>query len=489
MAESSKDLYAKVQYAKTLVKNNEDALRLAKKGTKNYNDLMANLKKFRGQLEDFQTQYDAAKLQEDTAKTNKENASTKKTYQSQVDAWEDRVAAAEKSLEIAQNSGGDVQGATNYLATVKGQKPKEPTYKAAPQPTSTPETGGQETPPSAGKDSDGDGIPDTIDKEPTKSNKPTTPSGTTGGKTTPSVTAEKTKQIWINHLTEAFKNVGDPKAQVQIDALFKRASAKGSGYTEAAFLAELNNIDWWRNQKPSLQKYFLLTHDPSKAGTLAEKREFQSNNLKTIMADAGIELNNIDPVTGQIIDNSNIFSGLVEKAIANNWDENQFKHYVATSADLHFTRGGLIQSKVDKLQDVAKLYGITVDATMLKDMQTSMLDPTNSRNDTWWSNEFKNMAINQYKPFAAAIQGGSSLYNATYNYRTQMANLLEIAPENITWKDLMSGVIDPKTGNARVESDFVAQVKQNPLWQRTANAKETYMGMFNDLAREFGITG
>ena len=308
-------------------------------------------------------------------------------------------------------------------------------------------------------------------------------------KSTTSATAEKTKEVWVNHLREAFKNVGDPKAQAQIDALFKKASAKGSGYTQTTFMDELNNIQWWRDQQPSLQKYFLLTHDPSQTGTLAEKRAFQTSNITKIMAESGIEMTNVDPVTGKFIDNSNIVSGLVEKAIANNWDDNQLKHYLATNSSVHFTQGGLIQSKIDTIKDTARLYGITVDPVMLKDMQTSLLDPTNARNETWWTNELKNMAVNQYKPFAAAIQGGSSLYNATYNYRNQMANLLEVAPENITWKDLMGGVIDSKTGNARTESDFVAQVKQNPLWQRTSNAKETYMGMFNDLAREFGITG
>ena len=70
-----------------------------------------------------------------------------------------------------------------------------------------------------------------------------------------------------------------------------------------------------------------------------------------------------------------------------------------------------------------------------------------------------------------------------------MSSLLEVDPSNVTWKDLMSKVIDPTTGNARTESDFVKQVKADPLWQYTKNAKETYSNMALDLMKQFGFVG
>ena len=184
-----------------------------------------------------------------------------------------------------------------------------------------------------------------------------------------------------------------------------------------------------------------------------------------------------------------MLSGLVEKAIANGWTTAQVQHYVATNAGFHFTGGGVIQSGIDQLTKNANLYGISLDSTFKNSMQTDLADPTSGRDINYWNNQFKQMAMDMYKPFAKTIADGGNLYTATYNYRNQMASLLEVAPDAISWKDLMGGVIDGNSGNARTQDDFIRQVKQNPLWQKTANARQTYMGVANDLMSMFGITG
>jgi hypothetical protein len=77
----------------------------------------------------------------------------------------------------------------------------------------------------------------------------------------------------------------------------------------------------------------------------------------------------------------------------------------------------------------------------------------------------------------------------TNNYRQQMAQLLEIDSTAITWNDLMGKVIDKDTGNARTFADFSKQLKQDPMWQYTKNAKETYSNMALDIAKMFGFAG
>jgi len=53
----------------------------------------------------------------------------------------------------------------------------------------------------------------------------------------------------------------------------------------------------------------------------------------------------------------------------------------------------------------------------------------------------------------------------------------------------MGKVIDKDTGNARTFADFNKQLKQDPMWQYTRNAKETYSNMALDIARMFGFAG
>jgi hypothetical protein len=70
-----------------------------------------------------------------------------------------------------------------------------------------------------------------------------------------------------------------------------------------------------------------------------------------------------------------------------------------------------------------------------------------------------------------------------------MANLLEVDSTAISWNDLMGKVVDNSTGNARTFADFTKQLKSDPLWQYTRNAKETYSNTALDIAKMFGFMG
>jgi hypothetical protein len=173
----------------------------------------------------------------------------------------------------------------------------------------------------------------------------------------------------------------------------------------------------------------------------------------------------------------------------NGWTPEQFTQHLASNAQVHFTAGGTIGSSLDVIKRQALAYGISIDKNYENQIQFSLLDPTDGRDAQYYMNEMKNQAMDTYKPFAESIKQGRSMYEITSNYRTKMANLLETDPTNVTWQDLMGKVIDPTTGTARMESEFIKQVKQDPLWQYTRNAKETYSNTALDLMKQFGFIG
>ena len=203
----------------------------------------------------------------------------------------------------------------------------------------------------------------------------------------------------------------------------------------------------------------------------------------------GINATQVDPLTGKYFDNSKVIQGIASQALLNGWDDNQLLQHLGETAQLHFSGGGTIGSSVDTIKRQGLMYGINIDDNYLKSIQYSLLDPTDGRDAQYYMNELKNQAIDAYKPFAESLKGGRTLYEVTNNYRTKMASMLEIDPSNVTWKDLMGKVIDPTTGNARMESDFIKQLKQDPMWQYTKNAKETYSNMALDLMKQFGFVG
>jgi len=310
------------------------------------------------------------------------------------------------------------------------------------------------------------------------------PGGSGSGSKTPE--ADKIKTAWVGYLEATFKTL--PKEyKAQIDKLF--TTAKKENWTEATFTEALKQTTWWQSTLPSLRSFFIETHDPRNAATFAEKMGIQTANVAASLEKLGIRAQQVDPVTGKVIDNNVTIQGIAMDAIKNGWTDVQMLQHLGDNAQLLFTGGGTIGSSVDNIKKQALNYGINIDSNYLNTIQRSLLDPTDGRDTQYYLNEMKAQAMDLYKPFASSIKEGRSLYEVTNSYRNQMATLLEVDSTNLTWKDLMAKVVDPTTGNARTFADFNKQVKQDPLWQYTKNAKETYSNTALDLMKQFGFMG
>jgi Sec-independent protein translocase protein TatA len=344
-------------------------------------------------------------------------------------------------------------------------------------------------------DSDGDGIPNTLDKNPNTFDKPapkpkpkpTTPTPTPAP--TPTTPGQDIKDLWVSYLRTTFASLEDKTQKAEIDILLKRA--KDEKWDEDTFMDALEGTVWWQATYPSIRSFFLDTHDPRKASTFAER---VSNTMDTMLGKLealGVTVRQIDPATGKVIDNTDFVKGIALKSIENNWDDDQLEQYLSTQSSVLFSGGGTLGSFYDRIAQQAYLYGVPLDETMKKTINTSLLDPLDGRDANYWIKTVKDMAYDapQNKPFLASLQAGRNLYEVTNSYRTQMANLLEVDSTAITWNDLMGKVVDNSTGNARTFADFTKQLKTDPLWQYTRNAKETYSNTALDIAKMFGFMG
>jgi hypothetical protein len=326
-----------------------------------------------------------------------------------------------------------------------------------------------------------------VTKQPT----PTpTPSGK-GGNTPPPATGggPDVKDLWMSYLRSTFATLEDKTQKAEIDLLIKRA--KDEKWDEDTFMDALEGTVWWQSTYPSMRQFFLDTHDPRKASTFAEK---VSNTMDTMMGKLealGITVRQVDPATGKVIDNTDFVKGIALKSIENNWDDDQLEQYLAKQGSVVFSGGGTLGSYYDRIAQQAYLYGVPLDETMKQTINTSLLDPLDGRDANYWIKTVKDMAYDapQNKPFLASLQAGRNLYEVTNSYRQQMANLLEVDSTAITWNDLMGKVVDNTTGNARTFADFTKQLKTDPLWQYTRNAKETYSNTALDIAKMFGFMG
>jgi hypothetical protein len=296
------------------------------------------------------------------------------------------------------------------------------------------------------------------------------------------------KTAWIGYLQATFKTLPQ-EFKNEIDKIFEQALAPNSGWTQDTFNQAIQQTKWYQQTLPSIRNFFLETNDPRNAANFAEKLQIETANVAAKLENLGIRTQQVDPVTGKVYDNTQTIQGIAMSKLQNGWTDVQLTQHLGDNAQLLFTGGGTIGSSVSQIRNAALSYGINLDKNYLNTIQTSLLDATDGRDTTYYLNEMRNQAMDLYKPFAESIKSGRTLYEITNNYRTKMADLLEVDPENLSWKDMMNKVIDPTTGNARMLSDFTKQVKQDPLWQYTKNAKETYSNMAVDLMKQFGFIG
>lgn len=343
------------------------------------------------------------------------------------------------------------------------------------------------------KDSDGDGIPDSVDATPNRRTPPPTGgTGDRGGNTPPPAATDggpSVKELWISYLRTTFASLEDKTQKAEIDRLLKQA--KDGNWSEDTFMDALEGTVWWQSTYPSLRSFFLDTHDPRKASTFAEKVSNTMDKMLGKLEALGISVRQVDPATGKVIDNTDFIKGIALKSIQNNWDDDQLEQYLATQGSIVFSGGGTLGSYYDRIAQQAYLYGVPLDETMKKTINISLLDPLDGRDANYWIKSVKDMAMDapQNKPFLESLKSGRNLYEVTNSYRQQMANLLEVDSTAITWNDLMGKVVDNSTGNARTFADFTKQLKQDPLWQYTRNAKETYSSTALDIAKMFGFMG
>ena len=400
-----------------------------------------------------------------------------------------KKAAAEKAKAKAEEDLARAEALNDAAAAQKARDKIRQADEAAASTTPPPVVGKDTTP----ADSDGDGIPNTLDKNPNTFDKPkpkpkpTTPTPTPAP--TPTTPGQDIKDLWVSYLRTTFASLEDKTQKAEIDILLKRA--KDEKWDEDTFMDALEGTVWWQATYPSIRSFFLDTHDPRKASTFAEK---VSNTMDTMLGkleSLGVTIRQVDPATGKVVDNTDFVKGIALKSIENNWDDDQLEQYLSTQSNILFSGGGTLGSFYDRIAQQAYLYGVPLDETMKKTINTSLLDPLDGRDANYWIKSVKDMAYDapQNKPFLASLQAGRNLYEVTNSYRQQMANLLEVDSTAVTWNDLMGKVVDNTTGNARTFADFTKQVKGDPLWQYTRNAKETYSNTALDIAKMFGFVG
>jgi hypothetical protein len=195
-------------------------------------------------------------------------------------------------------------------------------------------------------------------------------------------------------------------------------------------------------------------------------------------------------------------SDLVQWALAQSWgkgiDAAAIQQHLAQVGKINLALpGGEAANVMSQLKSIANDYGLNSlnvpGSNYFSEAAQSIL-LGKSTVDTW-KQDIVNTAKQNYKPYAAQLDAGITLKSIASPYINTIANLLEIPPDTVDlsqatgYGKMVSNALmgsDPANPVSMTLSQFEQQVKQDPRWGMTNNARDTVMGGVGGLLKMLG---
>jgi hypothetical protein len=279
-------------------------------------------------------------------------------------------------------------------------------------------------------------------------------------------------------------NLGDLLKQIpELRQLVNQAQKAGWSATE--FENQVQNSHWWRNHSESARNSIIQRiNDPS---TWAQNVQKTINSIRQLSHQLGMPLSRDEAhgiaihalMTGNF-SNQQFLTG----AISNHEDYGHLKN-------LNGLQGGMAATAL-QLKQMASDYGMNWTPAQIAERAQNVIDGTTTI-DTY-QNDLIGWAKSAFPGLAKQIDGGQTVRQLADPYVQSMSALLEIDPGTLSVytpkiRQAMQGYQDPHTKERAPLSlsDFETQVRQDPRWQYTQNAKDTMSTALLKIGADFGF--
>lgn len=270
----------------------------------------------------------------------------------------------------------------------------------------------------------------------------------------------------------------------ELKSLFNKAVS--GGWSAAKFGAQLKNSKWWRTQSSTLRKYLTTKFtDPATFKQNWGNGQYKVNSL-AVAVGLGNQINS----KGQ---SSKLLKAAIYNSLALGWSDARIKDWLGSKASTH---GGVMWGEAgeafDKFHELAYLNGMRYSSDWYKKNAVSVVSGKSTLENV--EAGIRKAAAARYGAFAEQINAGQNVMDLAAPYIKSAATLLEL-PE--TDMDLFNNHI-AKAMTARVAKgaesgsqmplwEFENEVRADPLWRKTNNARESMMTVARQVARDFGL--
>lgn len=271
----------------------------------------------------------------------------------------------------------------------------------------------------------------------------------------------------------------------ELKKIFNQAVKEGWGLSsqgQLRFQAALKNTKWWKSQSSQLRKYITLKYiDPA---TWKANREAAGASLKAMAISVGL-------TTGDLVKNgkwSDLLNDLVYKKLALGWTDARLKNYIGAKTDLHNgVMYGDAGEAFDKLHTIAYANGIDHSAEWYRTRARNIV----SGKSTIEAEEaqLRVQAAAMFSGFADQIKAGQNALDLAAPYTKTVAQLLELPETDV---DLSNTLVHKAMTGGKPNQpyslwQFENDVRSDPLWKKTNNARESAFTTARQVLKDFGL--
>lgn len=262
--------------------------------------------------------------------------------------------------------------------------------------------------------------------------------------------------------------------------------AVAGNWSQDKFENEVADSDWYKTHGETARSILIeQANDPA---------TFQRN-----LDNTEASITNIARQNGWSTINADTLRTIATNAMMSGNDSNQqwlthaigqFQKYSNISS-LSSLSGGMAQT-TQQLQQLAGQYGYTWNVPYVAQQAADIL-MGNTTIDTY-KRRLMSWAKSAFPSLAKEIDAGQTVSDLAQPYVTSMSNLLEVDPNTLSVytpqiRKAMQGTYDPTT-KAQASTplwQFEQQVRQDPRWQFTDNAKQTVASALVHIGNDFGF--
>lgn len=302
-------------------------------------------------------------------------------------------------------------------------------------------------------------------------------------------TAAVTPKLDMDELAEKFgMTAAMLNSSKELKNLFKKAVSENWGASQQGILrfnAALKNTKWWRTQSSTLRKYLTLKYTDPATWKQQQGAAMYATNQLAVTVGLGNQISG-----GKA-------SKLLKQAMYNKsalgWSDARIKDWLGAKATTH---GGVMWGEAgeafDKLHTTAYLNGMKYSGDWYKKNAVSVASGKTTLENIEAS--MRKSAAGRYAAFSAQILAGQNVMDLAAPYIKSAAALLELPDTDM---DLFNSHISkamtakPKAG-AEAGSQmplwqFENEIRNDPLWRKTNNARESMMTVARQVAKDFGL--